>query len=254
MKAVMLAGGHGTRIAEETSVRPKPMVEIGGRPILWHIMKIYAAHGIEDFVILAGYKGHVIREYIANYALNSSDVTFDVARGDAIVHSANAESWRITVVDTGLEPDTGGRLLRGREHIGDETFCLCYGDCVSTVDVTAEIEAHRASQALVTLTAIQPPGRFGVLEIEGESRVTSFREKPHGDSWVNGGFFVVEPEALDYIASDDEQWEREPLERISKEGRIRAFKHLGYWQNLDSLRDKNLLEAQWRDSPEWKIW
>lgn len=230
------------------------MVEVGGRPILWHIMKIYAAHGIHDFVILTGYKGQVIREYFANYALNASDVTFDLGSGEAIVHAREAEPWRVSVIDTGLETNTGGRLRVARTHIGDETFCLSYGDCVSTVDVVAEIAAHRASAALVTLTAIQPPGRFGVLDIEGDSRVISFREKPHGDSWVNGGFFVVEPEALDYIEGDDEQWEREPLDRISREGRLRAYKHLGYWQNLDSLRDRNVLEAQWRDSPAWKIW
>ncbi len=230
------------------------MVEIGGRPILWHIMKIYSAYGIDDFLILTGYKGHVIREYFANYALHASDITFELARGEAIVHSTSAEPWRVTIIDTGLEPNTGGRLLRARERIGDATFCLSYGDCVSNVDVNAEIEAHRASKALATLTAIQPPGRFGVLELADDACVTSFSEKPRGDSWVNGGFFVVEPEALDYITSDDQQWEREPLERISQEGRLHAFKHFGYWQNLDSLRDKNVLEAQWRESPEWKIW
>jgi glucose-1-phosphate cytidylyltransferase len=254
LKTVILAGGLGTRISEESSVRPKPMVEIGGRPVLWHIMKIYSAHGINEFVILAGYKGHIIREYFANYALNSSDVMFDIATGERVVHSSSAEPWKVSILDTGLEPNTGGRLRRARDHIGDETFCLSYGDCVSNVDITAEIEAHHASNALATLTAIQPPGRFGVLELGEGSQVTSFREKPHGESWVNGGFFVVEPEALSYITSDDQQWEREPLERISLEGRLHAFKHLGHWQNLDSLRDRNELEAQWLRSPAWKVW
>jgi glucose-1-phosphate cytidylyltransferase len=254
LKTVILAGGLGTRISEESSVRPKPMVEIGGRPILWHIMKIYSAHGIDEFVILAGYKGHIIREYFANYALNSSDVMFDLATGECVVHASSAEPWKVSILDTGLEPNTGGRLRLARDHIGDETFCLSYGDCVSNVDITAEIAAHRASNALATLTAIQPPGRFGVLELGEGSQVKSFREKPHGESWVNGGFFVVEPEALDYITSDDQQWEREPLERVSQEGRLHAFKHLGHWQNLDSLRDRNELESQWSRGPEWKIW
>lgn len=254
MKTVILAGGLGTRISEESTIRPKPMVEIGGRPILWHIMKIYAAHGVDEFLILTGYKGHVIREYFANYALNSSDITFDLMTGQTTVHSSSAEPWRVTVMDTGLEPNTGGRLRRARDHIGDETFCLTYGDCVSTIDIVSEIATHRASGALATLTAIQPPGRFGVVDLAEDSRVTSFREKPDGDAWVNGGYFVVEPEALDYIEHDDEQWERGPLERIARQGRLHAFKHNGYWQNLDSLRDKHVLEDQWRDGPPWRIW
>lgn len=256
MKAVIFAGGFGTRISEESSVRPKPMVEIGGRPILWHIMKLYGAHGIDDFLILAGYKGNVIREFFANYALNSSDITFDLARNEVITHGSSTEPWRVTVLDTGVEPMTGGRLRRARHHIGDERFCLTYGDCVSNVDISALVTEHRASGALVTLTAIQPPGRFGNLTVEGESLVTSFHEKPDGDNhWVNGGFFVVEPEALDYIPSDETPWEGEPLQRIAAARLLRTRMHHGYWQNLDTLRDKNLLEQQWASgSPGWKVW
>ena len=256
MKAVVLAGGFGTRISEESVIRPKPMVEVGGRPILWHIMKSYGAHGVTEFVILAGYKGHVIREFFANYAMNASDVTFDLARNEVITHNSDTEPWRVTVVDTGVEPMTGGRLLRARDHIGDSTFFLAYGDCVSNVDLSELASVHRSTRALVTLTAIQPPGRFGNLGIDGETLVTSFHEKPEiDDHWVNGGFFVVEPDALDYIPGEDMPWEREPLERIAAEGRLQAFKHRGYWQNLDTLRDKNVLEQQWASgSPGWKTW
>ncbi len=256
MKAVILAGGFGTRISEESSVRPKPLVEVGGHPILWHIMKIYGAHGIEDFVILTGYKGHMIREYFANYALNQSDVTFDLGKGTVITHASKSETWRVTVLDTGIDPMTGGRLLRARDHIGDETFCLTYGDCVTDADITALIAEHRAADAMVTLTAIQPPGRFGNLNIDEDDVVSSFHEKPDGDNhWVNGGFFVVEPEALDYVSAEDVPWEREPLERIAAEGKLRAWRHRGYWQNLDTLRDRNILEQQWAsNAARWKIW
>jgi glucose-1-phosphate cytidylyltransferase len=256
MKAVVFAGGFGTRISEESSIRPKPMVEIGGHPIIWHIMKGYSTHGISDFLILAGYKGHVIREFFANYALNQSDVTFDLARGTVETHSTTVEPWRVTVLDTGTEPMTGGRLRRAREHIGQETFCLAYGDCVSDVDITGVIRQHRVTGPLVTLTAIKPPGRFGNLNIADESRVTSFHEKPEGDNhWVNGGFFVVEPAALDYIESEGVPWEGTPLERIAAEDRLRAYMHRGYWQNVDTLRDKHVLETQWASgAPGWKTW
>jgi glucose-1-phosphate cytidylyltransferase len=255
MKAVILAGGFGTRISEESNVRPKPMVEIGGRPILWHIMKIYAAHGVDDFVILAGYKGEVIREYFANYHMNASTVTFDLEHNTASTLETTVEAWRVTVVDTGLDPMTGGRLLRARRYLGDETFCLTYGDCASDVDITGLIATHRESGALVTLTAIQPPGRFGVLKLDGDV-VASFHEKPERDgAWVNGGFFVVEPQALDLIPGDDEPWERRPLEEVAKQGKLRAWRHDGFWQNLDSLRDKAVLEKMWSaGSPQWKVW
>lgn len=256
IKAVILAGGHGTRIAEESSVRPKPMVEIGGRPILWHVMKIYSSYGISDFVILTGYKGHVIREYFANYHLNASDVTLDLQHHTTTTHSSSAEPWRVTLVDTGLETLTGGRLRRARDHFGDRTFFMTYGDCVSNVDVPALYRFHRASGARVTLTAIQPPGRFGVLSLTEEGDITQFHEKPAGDgAWVNGGFFVIEPEALDVIAGDGVAWETAPLETIARQGALRGYRHDGYWQNLDTLRDKMVLEAEWASgSPGWKIW
>jgi glucose-1-phosphate cytidylyltransferase len=257
MKAVILAGGFGTRISEESAVRPKPMVEIGGRPILWHIMKIYDAYGISDFVICAGYKGHIIREYFATYFINSSDVTFDLENHTVETHSTLAEPWRVTVLDTGLDTMTGGRLGRARAHIGDETFCLTYGDCVTNVSIAQLVDFHRSSASLVTLTAIQPPGRFGALSLADDGTVvSSFREKLPGDgSWVNGGFFVVEPEALDLVEGDSTVWEAGPLESIAAQGRLHAYKHAGYWQNLDSLRDKAVLEAEWSSgSPRWKVW
>ena len=257
MKAVILAGGFGTRISEESAVRPKPMVEIGGRPILWHIMKIYAAHGITDFVICAGYKGHIIREYFANYYVNSSDVTFDLEHHSMVAHATTAEPWRVTIVDTGLDTMTGGRLRRARTYIGEEAFCLTYGDCVTDLDLTALVEFHRESGSLVTLTAIQPPGRFGALTLEPDrTTVSAFREKLPGDgSWVNGGFFVVEPAALDLIEGDETTWEAGPLETIAERGLLHAYKHSGYWQNLDSLRDKAVLEREWDSrAPRWKVW
>jgi glucose-1-phosphate cytidylyltransferase len=257
VKAVILAGGFGTRISEESAVRPKPMVEIGGMPIIWHIMKIYAAHGIHDFVVCAGYKGFLLKEYFGSYFLHRSDVTFDLAANSMTTHASSVEPWRVTVLDTGVDTMTGGRLLLAREHIGDETFCLTYGDCVADLDVTKLVDFHRREGAMATLTAIQPPGRFGALSLEsGGDRIERFHEKPDGDGgWVNGGFFVVEPDALDYISGDDTVWESEPLERLAKEGKLAAYRHRGYWQNMDSLRDKMVLEEQWESgSPGWKIW
>jgi glucose-1-phosphate cytidylyltransferase len=257
MKAVFLAGGFGTRLSEETSVRPKPMVEIGGKPILWHIMKGYAVHGINEFVICLGYKAEVVKEYFASYYLNAADVTFDLAQNRMTVHSAAVEPWRVTLVDTGENTMTGGRLKRIAPLLGEEAFCFAYGDCVSDVDITKLIEFHRAQGVLATLTAIRPPGRFGALTLEqGEEKILSFREKPEGEGgWVNGGFFVLEPGALEYIAGDETVWEREPLERLARDGQLASYRHYGYWQNLDSLRDKIVLEKQWASgSPLWKIW
>jgi glucose-1-phosphate cytidylyltransferase len=255
MKAVFLAGGYGTRLSEETSVRPKPMVEIGGRPILWHIMKGYSAHGVDDFVICLGYKAEVIKEYFASYFRNAADVTFDLAANSMKVHRADVEPWRVTLLDTGDDTMTGGRLKRAREAIGDETFCFAYGDCVSNVNITRLVEFHRAQGVLATLTAIQPPGRFGALSLHGD-RIDTFREKPTGDGgWVNGGFFVLESRVFDYIERDSTVWEREPLERLAQDGQLAAYRHAGYWQNMDSLRDKIVLEEQWASgSPGWKTW
>jgi glucose-1-phosphate cytidylyltransferase len=257
MKTVILAGGYGTRITEESAIRPKPMVEIGEKPILWHIMKIYSSFGIDDFVICCGYKAHVIKEYFANYFIRACDVTFDLRENVTTVHSNGVEPWRVTLVDTGDRTMTGGRIRRARDYIGDETFCLTYGDCVGNVDVAALIEAHKREQALVTLTAVQPPGRFGALQLPTDgARVDAFLEKPQGDgAWINGGFFVVEPEAIDYIDGDDAVWEEAPLERLAHEGRLSAYRHRGYWQPLDTLRDKMFLEREWESgSPAWKVW
>jgi glucose-1-phosphate cytidylyltransferase len=256
LKAVILAGGYGTRLSEETGVRPKPMVEIGGRPIIWHIMKIYAAHGITDFVVSAGYKSHVIKEYFANYFLHSSDVTFDLRTNEMTTISTEAEPWRVTIADTGEGTMTGGRLKRVVDHLDGETFCMTYGDCVADVDVTSLLDFHREQGVLATLTAVQPPGRFGALTLSELDHVTSFHEKPGGDGgWVNGGFFVLEPGALDYIDGDTTVWEGEPMERLADEGRLAAYRHSGFWQPMDSLRDKMFLEEQWRaGSPPWRTW
>jgi glucose-1-phosphate cytidylyltransferase len=254
VKAVILAGGRGTRISEETGVRPKPMIEIGGKPLLWHIMKLYGAHGINEFIVALGYKGYLIKEYFANYYLHTSDVTFDIANNGMTVHRNSAEPWRITLVETGLDTMTGGRIKRCAPYIGDQTFCCTYGDGVSDVDISAVVEAHRSNGALVTITAVQPPGRFGVLEIEGDE-VTRFREKPHGDgAWVNGGFFVVEPEALELIDGDATVWEREPLERLARSGKVGVFRHVGFWQPLDTMRDKETLEHLWSNGAPWRRW
>ena len=257
MKAVFLAGGYGTRLSEETNVRPKPMVEIGGRPILWHIMKLYSAHGIDDFVICCGYKSHVIKEYFANYHRNEADVTFDLAADSMTIHRSEVEPWRVTLIETGDGTMTGGRLKRARPWLDDQTFCFAYGDCVSNVDITRLVEFHRGTGALATLTAIRPPGRFGALSLEhADDFVHTFREKPEGEGgWVNGGFFVVEPGALDYVEGDGTVWEREPLELLAADGKLAAYRHAGYWQNMDSLRDKIVLEEQWASpQPPWKVW
>ncbi|HVT34889.1 MAG TPA: glucose-1-phosphate cytidylyltransferase [Nevskiaceae bacterium] len=255
MKAVILAGGLGTRISEETSVRPKPMVEIGGRPILWHILKIYSAHGINDFIICLGYKGYMVKEYFANYFLHMSDVTFDMASNAMHVHQKNAEPWRVTLVDTGEQTMTGGRLRRVRDYLGDQDFCMTYGDGVGNVDLTGLIAFHRAAGRLATLTATQPPGRFGALDFSGDL-IRSFKEKPQGDSsWINGGFFVLSPRVIDYIAGDDTVWEREPMERLAHEGQLAAYRHQGFWQPMDTLRDKLQLEALWQGGKApWKTW
>src|ERR1700674_202870 len=255
MKAVILAGGLGTRISEETHLRPKPMVEIGGMPVLWHVMKTYSAHGINDFVICCGYKGYVIKEYFANYGLHMSDVTFDMRASSVAVHASSAEPWSVTVVDTGEQTGTGGRLKRVRRYLGDEDFCLTYGDGVSDVDIGALIAFHRAQKTLATVTAAQPPGRFGVLAVSG-NKITAFDEKPQGDGgWINGGYFVLKPGVMDYIQGDDTVWEREPLERLAREGQLSAFVHRGLSQPLDTLRDKNLLNDLWaRGAAPWKVW
>jgi len=255
MKAVILAGGLGTRISEETTLKPKPMVEIGGKPILWHIMKIYSAHGINDFVICCGYKGYVIKEYFANYFLHMSDVTFDMLNNGMEVHQNNAEPWRVTLVDTGEETMTGGRLRRVRKYVEDGDFCFTYGDGVSNVDIGALVAFHKDSGVKATLTAVQPPGRFGALNLEGD-RISSFLEKPVGDGgWVNGGFFVCSPEVLDYLGDDATIWERDPLERLAAENDLAAFFHHGFWQPMDTLRDKNHLEDLWASNKApWKVW
>lgn len=255
MKAVILAGGLGTRLSEETSVRPKPMVEVGGRPILWHIMKLYSAYGVNEFIICCGYKGYVIKEYFANYFLHMSDVTFDMSHNRMEVHEKFAEPWRVTLVDTGDDTMTGGRLKRVRQYLNDEAFCFTYGDGVADVDIGKLIEFHRQEGKLATLMATQPPGRFGVLDIDGPA-VRSFQEKPHGDgSWINGGFFVLSPKVIDYIEDDSTIWERGPMERLAKEGQLNAFYHDGFWQPMDTLRDKQHLESLWQSGKApWKAW
>lgn len=255
MKAVILAGGLGTRISEESTVRPKPMIEVGGKPILWHIMKIYSSHGINDFVICCGYKGYMIKEYFANYFLHMSDVTFDLKNNDMIVHRQNAESWKVTLVDTGETTQTGGRIKRIRKYLGDDDFCLTYGDGVADIDIRALISYHSAHGAAATLTATQPPGRYGALHIE-EGQVRTFLEKPEGDGgWINGGFFVLSPSVIDRIEGDSTIWEREPLERLAADGQLRAFQHNGFWQPMDTLRDKVYLEELWAGGrAPWKVW
>ena len=257
MKAVIFAGGLGTRLSEETAIKPKPMVEIGGRPILWHIMKIYSSHGIDEFIVCCGYKGFVIKEFFANYFLRMSDVTFDMRFNQMNTHSANAEPWKVTLVDTGEETMTGGRLKRVREHIGNETFCLTYGDGVSNVDVTKAVEFHKQQETLATLTAVQPPGRFGAISLGKEqTKIDSFQEKPEGDgAWINGGFFVLEPDVIDYVAGDDTVWEQAPLTKLAQDGQLSAFKHDGFWHPMDTLRDKRRLENMWKEGKApWKVW
>ena len=251
-KAVILAGGLGTRLAEETELRPKPMVEIGGWPILWHIMKIYSAFGIDEFIICLGYKGQVIKEYFANYHLRRADVTFDIAANSATLHRHATENWRVTLVDTGIGTMTGGRLKRVRAHIGPEPFCMTYGDAVAAIDIAGLIAYHESHGRAATVTAVRPPARFGALEIENNV-VRSFREKPFGGSdWINGGFFVLSPAALDGIAGDATTWEREPLENLAAAGQLMAYQHDGFWQPMDTLRDKRILEELWASGhPPW---
>jgi glucose-1-phosphate cytidylyltransferase len=255
MKAVILAGGQGSRLSEETGSRPKPMVEIGGKPILWHIMKMYSHHGIQDFVICCGFKGYVIKEYFANYFLYMSDVTFDMQRNSMEVHQRNAEPWRVTVVDTGEATMTGGRLKRVASYIGNTTFCMTYGDGVGDVDISAVIATHQKAKKKATVTAVQPPGRFGALQVEGEF-VTGFIEKPEGDGgWINGGFFVLEPSVLETIKGDGTTWEQEPLRGLSAKGELHAYKHRGFWQPMDTMRDRQYLEELWAaGKAPWKNW
>jgi glucose-1-phosphate cytidylyltransferase len=256
MKAVIFAGGLGTRISEESSSRPKPMIEIGGMPILWHIMKSYSHHGINDFVVCCGYKGYVIKEYFANYFLHMSDVTFDMSSNQMQVHQRNAEPWKVTLVDTGDSTMTGGRLKRVVDYVKhEEIFCLTYGDGVSDVNISELITFHKSQNVKATLIATKPPGRFGVLDLK-ENIVTSFMEKPKGDgAMINGGFFVLSPLVIDYISDDQTIWEREPLERLAKEGNLAAFQHNGFWQPMDTLRDKNYLEELWQTGKApWKVW
>lgn len=255
MKAVILAGGLGTRISEETNLKPKPMIEIGGKPILWHIMKIYSAHGINEFIVCCGYKGYVIKEYFANYFLHMSDVTFDMRNNKMEVHQQKAEPWRVTVIDTGERTMTGGRLKRVRDYLDDDEFCFTYGDGVGDVNITELIAFHRAQGKLATLTGAQPPGRFGSLDLEG-NKITSFKEKPRGDgSWINGGFFVLSPKVMDFIKDDDTSWEHEPMEQLAATGQINAYLHKGFWQPLDTLRDKLFLEELWSSGKApWKVW
>jgi glucose-1-phosphate cytidylyltransferase len=257
VKAVILAGGFGTRISEESAIRPKPMVEIGDNPILWHIMKIYSFYGINDFVICCGYKSHVIKEYFANYHLHRADVTFDLKNDEMQVHNNGAEPWRVTLVETGDGTLTGGRLKRVREYVSDGTFCMTYGDGVSNVNIHDLIDFHKAQGTLATLTAAQPPGRFGAFKLNrDENKVSSFKEKPDGDgAWVNSGFFVLEPGVMDYIEGDAITWEKEPMEMLAAAGELAAYRHSGFWQPMDSLRDKHVLEDLWQSgSAPWKVW
>jgi glucose-1-phosphate cytidylyltransferase len=255
MKAIILAGGLGTRISEETSLRPKPMIEIGGKPILWHILKIFSHHGVNDFIICLGYKGYMIKEYFANYFLHMSDVTIDLRTNSMDVHHKHAEPWRITLVDTGENTQTGGRLRRVAEFLGNDTFCFTYGDGVSDVDIGEQLVFHRERGTLATICAVQPPGRFGALDIEGH-RITRFTEKPQGDgTWINGGFFILQPDVLDYIASDHTVWERDPLEALARDGQLSAYTHTGFWHPMDTLRDRNKLEELWQSgAAPWKVW
>jgi len=257
MKAVILAGGFGTRISEESGIRPKPMVEIGGKPILWHIMKIFSAYNINDFIICCGYKGYVIKEYFVNYFFHQSDITVDVKKNKIEVLQNDVEPWKVSMIDTGENTMTGGRLKRVQEYIGHETFLMTYGDGVSDINIDSLLDFHIKQKTLATVTAVQPPGRFGTFTLsEGQSKVTNFREKPKGDgAWVNGGFFVLEPGVMDYINGDDTVWEREPLMRLAKDGQLSAYQHDGIWQPMDTLRDKHLLDDLWNSGKApWKLW
>lgn len=255
MKAVILAGGLGTRLSEETVTKPKPMVEIGERPILWHIMKIYSAYGVKDFIICLGYKGYAIKEFFLNYRMHMSDVTVDIGRGDLDFHRSGAEDWKVTLIETGVASMTGGRLKRVRDYIGDEDFLFTYGDGVADVNITELVAYHRSRGRLATVTSVVPPGRFGALELEGDG-VTRFREKPAGDgATINGGFFVLSPRVIDYIEDDASVWEKEPMERLAREGQLTAYHHSGFWQAMDTLRDKTHLEELWSSGhAPWKVW
>lgn len=256
MKAIILAGGLGTRISEETLLRPKPMIEIGGRPMLWHIMKLYSAHGIQDFVVCCGYRGYLIKEYFANYFLHMSDVTFDMRNNRMEVHEQHAEPWRVTLVDTGEDTMTGGRLKRVAHYVEEaEAFCFTYGDGLADIDIRALVAYHQSHGKRATVTAVQPPGRFGALDMDGV-RVKGFIEKPQGDGgWINGGFFVLSPECLDLVADDSVSWEADPVSRLAAEGDLMAYPHRGFWQTMDTLRDKNYLEALWQSGKApWKLW
>jgi glucose-1-phosphate cytidylyltransferase len=257
MKVVILAGGFGTRLSEETGIKPKPMVEIGDRPILWHIMKIYSSYGLNEFIICLGYKGYMIKEFFDSYILQQSDVTFDLQNNQTVIHSNSTEPWKITLVDTGQNTLTGGRIKRVKEYIGDQTFCLTYGDGVTDANISELVEFHKAEKGLATLTAVQSPGRFGALKLESnQTKIEAFKEKPLGDgAWINGGFFVVEPQVLDLIEGDSTIWEREPLEQLAGSGKLSAFKHRGFWHPMDTLRDKNVLEEMWASGKApWKVW
>jgi len=256
MKVVILAGGLGSRLAEETEVRPKPMVEIGNLPILWHIMKTYSAHNLHEFIICCGYKGYVIKEYFANYFLHRSDVTFDMQNNQMEVHQKYAEPWRVTLVDTGELSMTGGRLKRVKDYVGKETFCFTYGDGVSNVNITKLIDYHRHQGVMATITAVQPPGRYGALNVDPQGLVTSFQEKPQGDgNWINGGYFVLEPEVFDFIAEDQTSWEGQPLLDLVAKEQLTAFYHHGFWHPMDTLRDKKYLESLWNaGKAPWKVW
>ncbi len=257
MKAVILAGGFGTRISEESAVRPKPMVEIGPQPVLWHIMKIYAHHGITDFVVACGYKGDMIKEYFSKMFLSMADVTFDLKTNSLEVHHTRAEPWRVTCLDTGIDSMTGGRMRRVRDYLDNETFCMTYGDGVSDIDITAEIEYHKKEGLLATMAAVKTPGRFGAFSLHpDETKVNNFLEKPDGDgAWINGGFFVLEPSVLDYIDTDKTTWEQEPMQRLAEDGQLGAFRHSGFWQPMDTLRDKHVLEELWESGKApWKVW
>ena len=257
MKVVILAGGFGTRISEESGVKPKPMVEIGHKPILWHIMKIYSSHGINDFIICCGYKSHVVKEFFANYYLYCSDVTFDLVKNEMEVHNSCTEPWRVTLIETGDSTMTGGRLRRVKDYLNDETFCLTYGDGVSNVNISDVIAFHKAQGVLATLTAAQPPGRFGAFQLNhDENLIRTFKEKPDGDgAWVNSGFFVLEPGVMDYIEGDSISWEKQPMEALAADNQLAAYRHHGFWQPMDSLRDKHVLEDLWQaGTAPWKVW
>jgi glucose-1-phosphate cytidylyltransferase len=256
MKVVILAGGFGTRLSEETDIKPKPMIEIGERPILWHIIKVYSYYGFNDFIICLGYKGYIIKEYFSNYFLHQSDVTIDVEKNSMEIHQSKTEPWKVTLVDTGLNTMTGGRIKRVQKYINDGTFMLTYGDGVGNINIRELLEFHKKHNKFVTITAVQPSGRFGALNLDKQDKVLAFQEKPKGDNaWINGGFFVLDPQIFNYIEGDETWWEREPMERLAKEGQMSAFLHRGFWHSMDTLRDKNHLEQLWQSGrAPWKIW